>query len=82
MRTFDEMLDALEHCAKWVPDEADRMKKAIRSMKDDAVSAERERCVRIIEAHQVPVGNSAAGEMAAEWTMYALREIRDAIRRA
>ena len=45
-----------------------------------AQAAERERCVRIVEAHQVPVGNSAAGEMAAEWTMDALREIRDAIR--
>ena len=45
-----------------------------------AVRAERERFVRIIEAYQVPVGNSAAGEMAAEWTMEALREIRDAIR--
>jgi len=40
----------------------------------------RERCVRAIEAYRVPVGNSAAGEMAAEWTMEALREIRDAIR--
>ena len=45
-----------------------------------AVAAERERCLSIIEAHQVPVGNSAAGEMAAEWTMDALREVRDAIR--
>lgn len=44
------------------------------------VAAERERCVRIVEAHRCPVGNSAAGEMAAEWTMEALREIRDAIR--
>ena len=49
---------------------------------DAAVAAERERCVRIIESHQVPVGNSAAGEMAAEWTMDALREVRVAIRGA
>ncbi len=35
--------------------------------------------IHIIEAYQVPVGNSAAGEMAAEWTMAALREIRDEI---
>jgi hypothetical protein len=47
-----------------------------------AVAAERERCVRIVEAYQVPVGNSAAGEMAAERTMDALREVRDAIRGA
>ncbi len=46
------------------------------------VSAERERCAQIVEACRVPVGNSAAGEMAAEWTMDALREIRDAIRGA
>ena len=47
-----------------------------------AVREERERCARIVEAYRVPVGNSAAGEMAAEWTMAALREIRDAIRGA
>jgi hypothetical protein len=46
------------------------------------VAAERERCVQIVAAYQVPVGNSAAGEMAAEWTMDALREVRDAIRGA
>jgi hypothetical protein len=45
-------------------------------------AAERERCARIVEAHRVPVGNSAAGELAAEWTMDALREVRDAIRGA
>lgn len=43
-------------------------------------AAEREDCIRTIELYQVPVGNSAAGEMAAEWTMDALREVRDAIR--
>ena len=41
---------------------------------------QRERCVSVIEAHQVPVGNSSAGEMAAEWTMDALRDVRAAIR--
>ena len=34
-------------------------------------------CLNIVETHRVPVGNSAAGEMAAEWTMEALREVRD-----
>ncbi|MFN6253701.1 MAG: hypothetical protein ACK4Y5_16735 [Acetobacteraceae bacterium] len=47
-----------------------------------AVAAERERCAQIVETYPVPVGNSAAGEMAAEWTMDALREVRDAIRGA
>jgi hypothetical protein len=33
-----------------------------------------------IETHQIPVGNSAAGEMACEWTYAALKEIRDEIK--
>jgi len=43
-------------------------------------AAEREAIIALIEAYKVPVGNSAAGEMAAEWTMDALRDLRDAIR--
>jgi hypothetical protein len=43
------------------------------------VAAERERFVRIVESYPVPVGNSPAGELAAQWTMDALREIRDQI---
>lgn len=46
-----------------------------------ATAHERERCVDIIECYRVPVGNSSAGEMAAEWTMDALEAIRDAIRK-
>ena len=45
-----------------------------------AVRAEREACISIIEGYRIPVGNSAAGEMACEWTYDALREIRAAIR--
>jgi len=37
-------------------------------------------CVNKIETHQIPVGNSAAGEMACEWTYSALNEIRDEIK--
>lgn len=48
---------------------------------DAAVERERTRCIKKIEAYQIPIGNSSAGEMAAEWTMDALREIRDAIRK-
>ena len=33
----------------------------------------------IIETYRVPVGNSSAGEMAAEWTMDALQDIRKEI---
>ena len=45
-----------------------------------AVAQEMERCIGIIESHHIPVGNSAAGEMAREWTYDALKTIRAAIR--
>ena len=37
-------------------------------------------CINKIETYRIPVGNSAAGEMACEWTYDALKEIRDEIR--
>jgi hypothetical protein len=37
-------------------------------------------CIDKIETHQIPVGNSAAGEMACEWTYAALKEIGDEIK--
>jgi hypothetical protein len=37
-------------------------------------------CVDKIETYRIPVGNSAAGEMACEWTYSALKEIRDEIK--
>jgi len=37
-------------------------------------------CIDKIETYRIPVGNSAAGEMACEWTYAALKEIRDEIR--
>ena len=37
-------------------------------------------CIDKIETYRIPVGNSAAGEMACEWTYSALMEIRDEIR--
>jgi hypothetical protein len=44
------------------------------------VAEERERCIRIAETYAISVGNSRAGELAAEWTMDNLREVRDQIR--
>jgi hypothetical protein len=44
------------------------------------VEAERKRCIDIVETYAVSVGNSHAGELAAEWTMDNLREVRDAIK--
>ena len=37
-------------------------------------------CIHKIEKYRIPVGNSAAGEMACEWTYDALKEIRDEIK--
>jgi hypothetical protein len=45
-----------------------------------AVAAEREACAQIVGMYQIPLGNSAAGEMACEWTYDALKEVYDAIR--
>ena len=38
------------------------------------------RCIDEIETYQIPCGNSAAGEMACEWTHDALKDIRDSIK--
>lgn len=43
-------------------------------------AAEREACIKVIEAYQIPVGNSPAGELAFDWTYDALKQIRDEIR--
>jgi len=48
--------------------------------KQEPVAAEQDRCVQIIENYQIPVGGSAAGEIACEMTYAALRDIRDQIR--
>ena len=37
-------------------------------------------CINKIETYHIPVGNSAAGEMACEMTYSALKEIRDEIK--
>ena len=41
---------------------------------------ERDACVKAIEEYQIPIGNSPAGELAAEYTLNALKDIRDEIR--
>jgi hypothetical protein len=38
-------------------------------------------CIDKIETYRIPVGNSAVGEMACEWTYDALKEIRDDIKK-
>ena len=37
-------------------------------------------CIDKIETYRIPVGNSASGELACEWTYDALRKIRDDIK--
>lgn len=37
-------------------------------------------CIDKIETYRIPVGNSASGELACEWTYDALKEIRDDIK--
>lgn len=37
-------------------------------------------CIDCIETYRIPCGNSAAGELACEWTYDALKEIRDEIK--
>lgn len=39
-----------------------------------------EEAIKIVEEFPIPVGNSAAGELACEWTRDALKEIRDMLR--
>lgn len=61
--------------------DAQRALEAVHSAVAAMVAVERERCVALIETYRVPVGNSRSGEMAAEWTLDALREVRDKIRK-
>lgn len=35
--------------------------------------------IKVIEEYRIPVGNSAAGELACEWTLDALADIQDSI---
>ena len=46
----------------------------------DAYRAGLEAAAYVLAVHQIPVGNSAAGEMACEWTYDALKDCRDVIR--
>ena len=39
-----------------------------------------EGAAKVLTHYQIPVGNSAAGELACEWTYDALKECRDNIR--
>ncbi|MFA7168963.1 MAG: hypothetical protein WC096_08680 [Sphaerochaetaceae bacterium] len=47
----------------------------------DAWDKAMEAAIHVVETYRVSVGNSAAGELAAEWTMDNLREVRDELRK-
>lgn len=53
---------------------------AMKWLAEESAKEEREACIDIVETYRIPVGNSAAGEMACEWTYDALKEIRDDMR--
>lgn len=38
------------------------------------------RCIDELESYRVPVGNSSSGELACEWTLDALRDVRENIK--
>lgn len=44
-----------------------------------AIQAERSRCLKLLATYKIPCGNSAAGEMACEWTYDALKSIYEDI---
>ncbi len=52
----------------------------LRARDIEVARAALEAAAQVLTEHQIPVGNSAAGEMAREWTYDALKECRDNIR--
>lgn len=49
-------------------------------IRDDSWKAAIEQAISVVESYRVSVGNSPSGELAAEWTMKNLREVRDELR--
>lgn len=72
------MTDHIEELFQQVMHE--NCKDPLRRFAELVAADERKVCVDIVETYQIPVGNSAAGELACEWTYAALHEIRDAIK--
>ena len=52
----------------------------MRAYSVDAYRAGLEAAAKVLSEHQIPVGNSAAGELACQWTYDALKECRDELR--
>jgi hypothetical protein len=69
-RALKEFMDKHEYATVIVPD----------SLSQKFAELIVRECLDKIETYRIPVGNSAAGEMACEWTYDALKEIRDEIK--
>ena len=52
----------------------------LRAIQREAMRVAIEAAARVLTEHQIPVGNSRAGEMARDWTYDALKECRDTIK--
>ena len=69
-----------EQSMEWVPNMADPDTKIRLLNAGKFAELIVKKCIDKIETHRIPVGNSAAGEMACEMTYSALMEIRDEIK--
>jgi hypothetical protein len=58
----------------------DRQTEDIRARDLEVARLVLEGAAYVLTVHQIPVGNSAAGELACQWTYDALKECRDTIR--
>lgn len=60
--------------------DAEQVQNMMRAAQREAMRVALDAAARVLTEHQIPVGNSRAGEMARDWTYDALKECRDAIR--
>lgn len=66
--------------AWFVQAEAGNPAKPKEGMLEQFANAIIQQCIDSIETYKIPVGNSASGELACEWTYDALLSIRDEIK--
>ena len=70
----------LADISKFTPEQARYTADQMQAYSDAAYRAGLKAAAKVLSEHQIPVGNSRAGEMACEWTYDALKECRDVIR--
>ena len=64
----------------FAPEQARYTADQMQAYSDAAYRAGLEAAAYVLTMHQIPVGNSASGELACQWTYDALKECRDVIR--